>query len=133
MATDNTGYFRWRKTIPWSDAEIIAALRDEAQRSPNDWVREARTARADRFERSHRLSNFLVAQVLHVLVVRCEVCGETAHYRIGSRGFCREHRTSPQRLLPARERRREENARSHDDRLARLDKKLRARDRLRGK
>ena len=126
------GYLAWRKTIPWTDAEIIAALRDEVQRSPNDWIKDARTARADRFEQSHRLSKFLLSQVIHVLVVRCEVCGEAAHYRVESRGFCRAHRTSPQRVLPARERVREEIATSHEDRRARLDTKLRARDRLRG-
>ena len=126
------GYIRWRKTIPWTDAEILAALRDEVQRSPNDWIKDARTARADRFEQSHRLSRFLLSQVIHVLVACCEVCGKTAHYRVGSRGFCRAHRTSPQRVLPARERRREEIATLHEDRLARRDKKLRARDRLRG-
>ena len=125
------GYIRWRKTIPWTDAEILAALRDEVRRSPNDWIRDARTTRAERFERSHRLSQYLLSQVIHVLVVRCEVCGETAHYRVGSRGFCRAHRTSPQRVLPARERRREEIATSHEDRRARLDTKLRSRDRLR--
>tara|TARA_R110000824_G_C14784869_1_gene632451 strand:- start:35 stop:445 length:411 start_codon:yes stop_codon:yes gene_type:complete len=125
------GYLKWRKTIPWTDAEILAALRDEVQRSPNDWIRDARTVRADRFERSHRLSRFLLSQVIHVLVVRCEVCGKTAHYRVGVRGFCRAHRTSPQRVNPARERRREQIATTHEDRRARLDTKLRARDRLR--
>lgn len=92
-------YYDWRRKVPWTDAEIAAALREAATAEPNAYMAEKRRNAADFLERTGRLSSGLLGLALPFLVRVCDVvdasghlCGKPALYRYGSHGRCRTHK-----------------------------------------
>lgn len=111
---------KWRKTIPWTDAQIAAELRAAADeilvlhpdcvplltlgnlemarmclgvkvRKALGVVRRLRGT-ADYVEREGHISSKILGLVLPRLIQRCTLCGQTALYRYGTEGRCRAHR-----------------------------------------
>ena len=85
-------YAAWRRTIPFTNAQIVAALRAEAAAQPNAFMTGRWAFRADYLERTGRLSSRTLAAALGRLVTVCACCGKKALYRHGVEGRCREHR-----------------------------------------
>ena len=91
-------YRRWRARIPYSDAQIIAAIEKwRADNSHGDKKTDAYiTMRANSMrgaiERGY-LSRSIFVAVLPYLVTHCAICDRSAHYRYGDEGRCREHRS----------------------------------------
>jgi hypothetical protein len=96
-------YADWRSKIPWTDAEIVVALREVADDEQSEYLKEKRLKTAEYFDRTGRLSKFILGLALPLLVKQCEECGKVALYRVGVRGYCREHRVSDQGIRPGRE------------------------------
>lgn len=82
---------KWRATIPWTDAEIAAAIREAGANEP-PYVAGKREKLAAYFERSGHLSKWILVIALPYLVRKCFCCGKPALYRKGVWGMCRVHR-----------------------------------------
>lgn len=115
---------RWRACIPWDNAQIEIALREEAAVQPTEFMRNRYLQRADGLARGY-LRQATVNAVLGRLVKVCVVCGASALYRIGYTGRCRQHRMVG--LAEARK-----NVTARGDALAvqrdKVDRELRLRD-----
>lgn len=91
----NPQYERWRASIPFSNAQIVAALREDAAGAYHEFGRLKMTRAADHLERTGRLSSWMFRQALPRLIKRCAICGKVALYRYGLSGRCRTHRLIP--------------------------------------
>lgn len=86
-------YEDWRKSVPFTDEQIISALRRGLENlHHNQWILDRATRHVEHFERTGRLSSKLLGYALPYLVERCGICGKTAHYRYGSAGRCKAHK-----------------------------------------
>ena len=86
-------YAAWRDEIPWTNAEIVQALRaDTTDRAP--YLKERRERTALYLEKGGRLSKKILSMALPLLITKCTLCGKKALYRKGSRGYCRAHRAN---------------------------------------
>jgi len=85
-------YQEWRARVPWSDSEIIYAMRRLAETHPAPHVKKYWNDMADKLARDGRLSGKVLSGVLPDLVLLCDECGKKALYRVGFKGYCREHK-----------------------------------------
>lgn len=85
-------YESWRETVPWTDAQIVSALREHTRTMGNAFFAARINFWADHLERTGRLTSKTFGFALPLLVKACAVCGKTAHYRAGNIGMCRVHR-----------------------------------------
>lgn len=85
-------YADWRAGVPFTDAEVIAALEQDAEHQPNDYMRQKRLRDANYLRRTGRLSSGILGLALPYLVRICSVCGKVALYRYGSHGRCKTHK-----------------------------------------
>jgi hypothetical protein len=123
-------YDAWRASIPWSTAQIVAALDAESARVPTEFLREKRMAQARRLEQTGRLSTRILNAVLPALITQCvgPDCSRPALYRIGTRGYCRIHKTSPNAALPERAARRERDNTDREHAAREVDRQRRVSD-----
>jgi hypothetical protein len=85
-------YEDWRNTVPWTNAQIVEAMRAEAEVHPSEFRRVAIHKWADHIESTGRLSSKALGMVLGRLVTTCEFCERKALYRLGNVGRCSKHR-----------------------------------------
>lgn len=93
----------WRATIPFTNEQIVGALRQAAaeivaNNPPSADGRPPYQARhytfiADHIERTGKFKHRWFADALPYLIHHCAICGKKAWYRIGPEGRCRAHRT----------------------------------------
>lgn len=87
---DRAAWDRWRAKIPFTDAEILAALDSEIAEGGRG---EAKTREVrEWFARTQILTWGLYRHLLPRLVRICGICRKPAHYRYGHEGRCREHK-----------------------------------------
>lgn len=87
-------YKRWRATIPYTDEQIIEALK-EAIKGQAQFFQKVYQGKTERnFERlkEGKVSQAIIRFVLPYLIKKCNICGKTALYRYGMYGRCREHK-----------------------------------------
>ncbi len=87
-----TSYEDWRNNVPWTNAQIVEAMRAEADAHPSEFRRAAIRKWADHVETTGRLSSKALGLALARLVVKCEFCERKALYRLGNVGRCSKHR-----------------------------------------
>lgn len=100
-----SSYEAWRRTIPFTNAQVVAAIRAEAAAQPNAFMAARWAFKADYLERTGRLSSRTLASALGRLITVCACCGKKALYRQGVTGRCREHRLVPDAHVTARQER----------------------------
>jgi hypothetical protein len=98
-------YEDWRNTVPWTNAQIVEAMRAEADVHPSEFRRVAIRKWADHVETTGRLSAKALGFVLGRLVTVCEFCERKALYRLGNVGRCSKHRDIKNEHTEARARR----------------------------
>ena len=90
-------YYKWRSTIPWSDAEILKTLSDQLACVDPEKCR-------DRYDhlvslmattRNRQLTDEVVRAVLPDLVKICSICGRKARHYIDLVGRCHYCRDIP--------------------------------------
>lgn len=86
------GYAGWRASLPWTDAEFLAAMERIAAAAPNAFMARHYQRMAEHLARTGRLTRAVVSLTLPFLITRCGLCGKTALYRYGNEGRCRVHR-----------------------------------------
>jgi hypothetical protein len=101
-------YQDWRDAVPFTDAEVCAALREAAAVEVNTFMAQKRLRAAEFLERTGKLSSGMLGLALPFLVRVCDIvgpegalCGKPALYRYGSHGRCRAHKA----LIPEESRR----------------------------
>lgn len=82
----------WRATIPFTDEQILLAIRQQRAALPSDDVRALWDRRVQHFLTTKRLSAWLFSTLLPYLVTTCGICGKKALYRSHLLGLCRTHR-----------------------------------------
>ena len=78
--------------MPWTDEEVIIALREEADAMPNEFMRQRRLREARWLEKSGSLSASMFRTASSRLVRQCAICGRPALYRWYVEGRCRAHK-----------------------------------------
>lgn len=128
-------YDDWRANIPWTNAEIVAALDAEAERVPNEFLREKRLAQARWLEQTGRLSSRALRAVLPALITQCvgPDCSRPALYRIGRLGYCRIHKISPTAAYPARAAQRERQDSAWERAAREGDRQRRQKEHVKGR
>jgi len=119
-------YRAWRQSVPWSNAEVVAALRQDADEVPSEWLAEKYRRRANKLEQGARLSSLDVRRVADRLITTCEFCGKKAFYRTKLSGRCREHRNMPSEARAYHEQRSDDRAEAQRE----AERKLVKRDRV---
>ena len=125
-------YDAWRKTIPWTNAEIALAFREEAKALP-PYLQEKRLWQARHLDQpGARVSRNALTMVLPRLVKTCVLCGKTALYRAGVQGYCRAHKHEATRQHTSHQRvSRDPYADDKEQDMLRRDRDGRRRDTLR--
>lgn len=88
-------YAAWRRSVPFTDTQIVAALRDLGNTVPSDFLKNRYYGLAAYLERTGRLSSIMLSLVVDRLITACACCGKKALYRAGNEGRCREHKYVP--------------------------------------
>ena len=84
-------YDEWRKTIPYTDEDIIAALESFAEGHQSEALKVSCELYIQQV-RGGKLTPRHYHVALHTLVKTCALCGRKALYRYGDSGRCSEHR-----------------------------------------
>lgn len=96
MASPEDRDAHWRKSLPWTDAQIIDAIDREADvwaAQGNSFMERRYRSLAEFTRRTGRITRNAIRHAAHVLVTTCEFCHRTAIYRYGAVGRCREHKS----------------------------------------
>ncbi len=112
MSDSYAKYREWRRTVPWTNAEIIHALRTIAAEQPNEFLRERYERKAEWIETYHRFNARMLSEALPYLIRVCnyvtdegKVCGGRALYRYGNDGRCKTHKMHASQGYAERQRR----------------------------
>ena len=108
-------YAAWRRSLPWTDAQLAEACRAEAQAAPNDFLRaryERHATRADQGSINRSILRLALPRLIQV----CTICGKPALYRWGTEGRCRAHRLLKPSFIHDREQRIEQRDHAYDER-----------------
>lgn len=85
-------YEEWRATIPFTNEQIVAAMREHAKIQMTPYWVERWNGFADHIEKTGRVGKAALGAALPFLVKYCAVCGKKALYRVGCEGRCSGHR-----------------------------------------
>ena len=122
-------YAHWRRSIPYTDAQILRALEAGAAEAPNAFVAYRWRHLAKHLAHTGRLAGVALRMALPYLVTTCTVCGKTALYRYGTEGRCQAHRDDRPEFFVARALRCEQAGREASAWRAARDTRLLARPR----
>lgn len=132
-------YVKWRSRIPYTNEQILAALRrmESACSASLDDSAASQTKRQkareviEWFDTTRHLTGALYRHVLSYLVETCDICGATALYRYGGSGRCAAHKEDiPTTAYEYRARQNQRSA-AIDTRKNAQDQQLRKRDAIR--
>ncbi len=120
-------YYTWRSGIPFTDAQIEIAIRDEAA-AQVPFLKSRYERLADHLYKTGRLSSKMMAVAMHRLVKHCHVCGKKALYRRGNTGTCREHRLVRDAVAVAHEARVQRSLNEQAEASAHLERRWKRND-----
>jgi hypothetical protein len=94
-AAHEDAYRRWRATVPWTDAQVIAVIRQAAAEKDDPFYRQKLTDWANYLETVGHITAHALSFALPALVTHCGCCHRKALYRTGNSGRCSVHRDVP--------------------------------------